>query len=143
MNSCTDGCRGLVKVRATPLPRVRFHSLLTSHRQCRWASCVLLAMLTLTAVISPAFAQTVYTFTTTITTLGAQGQGAGGQFYVQPATNPQGCLNGIIYIQTGVVGNAQYATALAAFYSGRTLRLDYTLDSTNANICYAALIGGY
>jgi hypothetical protein len=63
-------------------------------------------------------------------------------FYVQPANNPQLCLNGVIYIQIGAVGGAQYATALAAFYSGRNVRIDYTQDSTNQNICWALVIGG-
>jgi hypothetical protein len=113
-----------------------------SARRCRSGVATMMAVLALPMTSIRAFAQTpYYTFTTTIVTLGSQGQGAGGQFYVQPATNPQGCLNGVIYIQIGAVGSAQYATALAAFYSGRSVRLDYIQDSTF--LCTAQVVGGY
>lgn len=114
------------------------HSLRRDHHV---VGRLLLAILALSAAGTTAFAQTVFSYTTTITTLGAQGQGAGGLFYVQPATNPQLCLNGVIYIQIGAVGSAQYATALAAFYSSRNVRIDYTQDSTNQ--CWVQIIGGY
>jgi hypothetical protein len=108
-----------------------------------WRCCSVVTAMTIVLVLvmtSPAFAQTAYSFTTTLVTLGSQGQGTGGQYYLQPATNPQGCTFGAIYIQPGVLGSGQYATALAAFYSGRPVRIDYTQDSTG--LCTVALVGG-
>jgi len=108
-----------------------------------WRCCsVATAMIIVLVLVmtSPAFAQTTFSFTTTLVTLGSQGQGTGGQYYLQPATNPQGCSFGAIYIQPSVLGSGQYATALAAFYSGRPVRIDYTQDSTG--LCTVALVGG-
>jgi hypothetical protein len=98
-------------------------------------------VLALALISIPAFAQTVYSFTTTLVTAGAQGQAAAGAFYVQPATNPQACLNSVMYIQIGAIGSGQYATVLAAFYSGRPVRIDYTQDSTG--LCTVQLVGGF
>jgi hypothetical protein len=102
----------------------------------------MMAVLALAMTSIPAFSQTAYSFTTTLTTVGSQGVAAGGgEFYLQPATNPQSCSFGVIYIQPSAIGNGQYATALAAFYSGRSVRIDYTQDSTG--LCTAGLVGGF
>ena len=109
-----------------------------------WRCCsVVTAMIIVLLLVmtSPAFAQTTFSFTTTLVTLGSQGQGTAGQYYLQPATNPQGCSFNVIYIQPGVLGSGQYATALAAFYSGRPVRIDYTQDSTG--LCTVQVVGGF
>ena len=116
--------------------------LVSSVRPWRCCSGVT-AMITVLVLVmtSPAFAQTTYSFTTTLVTLGSQGQGTAGQYYLQPATNPQACSFSVIYIQPGALGGGQYATALAAFYSGRPVRIDYTQDSTG--LCTVQLVGGF
>jgi hypothetical protein len=108
----------------------------------RSVGATMMAVLALAMTSIPAFSQTAYSFTTTLTTVGSQGVAAGGgEFYLQPATNPQSCSFGAIYIQPSAIGSGQYATALAAFYSGRPVRIDYTQDSTG--LCTASLVGGF
>lgn len=95
------------------------------------AGCILLSLLTYSAsslalgVNSP----------TTILSAGCQGT----QCYLAPSANPDGCIYGVIYIVNDSYGKSMYATGLVAQVIGKSVRIDYTQDSSNKQ-CWASLV---
>jgi hypothetical protein len=55
--------------------------------------------------------------------------------FVEVASNPQACVSSIIYVTGATTFHQQaYATALAAYMAGKTVRINYTQGTTGTCI---------